>query len=219
MENNLEEPETYALTDQEIFTKIWFQPRLVFRFIEDYDYDKFVPFLLICAGIYKAFDKTADKNINENFSLLAVIAISVIFGGLFGWLGYYIYAAAISLSGKWLGGKAKTRSILNMMAHGMTPSIIALFIFIIQIIIYGNDIFKKDFEYESENIINNILGGFLIITQLIFIIYTVVLCVIGLSEIQNFSIWSAILNFLLPILFIVVPIFLVLFISGSFSSF
>lgn len=216
--NTEEEQEEYTLTDTEIFTKIWIQPRLVFRYINYHSYDKFVPYLVILAGIYRAFDNAMEKHSGENFSLFSVLFLAIIFGGLLGWISYYIYAALISFTGKWIGGIVNTRAIFNMMAHGMTPSIIALFLFSIQIIIHGNNVFMIGYDTILEDFEENSISVILIILQLIFTIYTVFLCVIGLSEIQNFSIWKSILNFLLPILMIVVPVVLILLFFGDINS-
>ncbi len=93
------------LSDTEIFTKIWISPRMVFKYLNDYSYEKFVTILLILAGITRTFDRASTRGVGDNMSLGRVIILCVILGGLLGWITYYIYAAMISWTGKWLNGK------------------------------------------------------------------------------------------------------------------
>lgn len=198
-----------TLTDKEIFSKIWTKPRLIFKFINDNDYDKFVKLLLVLAGISRAFDRASMKDMGDNMSIWGILSLSIILGGLLGWISYYIYAALLSLTGDWLDGKGDTTSILRILAYAMTPAIISLLLLIPQIGIYGNEIFKADGDITSAGLIPNILVYGSMILELILGIWTIVLCVIGVSEVQKLSIGKSILNLLLPILVFVVPIIII----------
>ena len=110
----LEKNSNLKLTDREIFTKIWISPRLVFKFLNDNRYDKYVHILLILAGITRTLDRASTNNMGDDMSLFGVLAISIILGGLLGWISYYIYAALMSWTGKWLKGQGDTNSLLRM---------------------------------------------------------------------------------------------------------
>lgn len=99
--DEIENPPSY--TDQEIFTKIWVTPRPIFQYIHDHQYQKYMVVLMVLAGIGSAFDRASSNNSGDDISLQLVIALSVVMGGLLGWISYYIYAALISWTGKWLG--------------------------------------------------------------------------------------------------------------------
>ena len=200
------------LTDKEIFSKIWTKPRLIFKFINDNHYDKFVKLLLVLAGISRAFDRASMKDMGDKMSIWGILSLSIILGGLLGWLSYYIYAALLSWTGDWLDGKGDTTSILRILAYAMTPAIISLLLLIPQIGIYGNEIFKADGDITSAGLIPNILVYGSMILELILGIWTIVLCVIGVSEVQKLSIGKSILNLLLPILVFAVPIIIIILI-------
>jgi hypothetical protein len=93
----------------------------------------------------------------------------------------------------------------------MIPSILGLLLFVAQISIYGNEIFQSDGLLESDNMVINIIFYFAAIAELALGVYTIVLSVIGVSIVQQFSIGKSILNLLLPILVIFVPIFALIF--------
>jgi hypothetical protein len=166
---------------------------------------------LVLAGISRAFDRAVSQNMGDHSSLLSVITISVIIGGLLGWISYYIYAALVSWTGKWLNGTGNTKAFLRVFAYAMIPSILGLLLFVAQISIYGNEIFQSDGLLESDNMVINIIFYFAAIAELALGVYTIVLSVIGVSIVQQFSIGKSILNLLLPILVIFVPIFALIF--------
>lgn len=205
------------LSDKEIFTKIWTSPRKVFKYIVDRNYEKYFVILLILAGISNAFSQAINKNMGENLPILGIILICIIAGGLFGWISFYIYAALISWTGKWLKGKGNTDSILRIISYAMIPSIVAMALLIPQICIVGADLFKADYDFEGASALSTIVSGILLIItevlQVILSIWTFVLCIIGISEVQKFSIGKSILNMLIPgllLLAIVLPIVLLI---------
>lgn len=210
MNNNfIEFEESQNLTDMDIFTKIWTSPRKVFKFINDNHYDKYVNGLLFFAGISRAFDRASLKDMGDKMSLLAILAICIIVGGLLGWISYYIYAALLSWTGKWIKGQGDTKSILRIISYAMTPAIIALIFLIPQIGIYGNEMFKSDGDIISAGLVGNILVYGSLILELILGVCTIVFCVVGVSEVQKLSIGKAILNLLLPLLVFAIPMIII----------
>lgn len=217
MENILDEIERpLSFTDLEIFTKIWTSPRQVFRYIHENKYDKFVAILLVLAGISRAFDRAVMKDSGDNLSLPIIFVVCIIFGGLFGWLSYYIYSALINWTGKWLDGKGDRTSILRVIAYAMTPSIIALVFLIPQVAVYGSALFESDGDITSGGTVSNIIFYGSMIMELILAIFSMIFCVVGVSEVQKFGIGKAILNLVLPIFVILVPLLILILIFRMF---
>lgn len=218
MENILDEIEqTPTFTDTEIFTKIWTQPRAVLRYIHNNQYDKYVAFLLVLAGISRAFDRASMRDMGDEMSLIGVVGTCILMGGLLGWLWYYIYGALVSWTGNWLNGKGDTTSIVRVIAYGMIPAIVALIFLIPQIAIYGNEMFKEFGDITNAGIVANIIFYGSLIIEVILGICTMVFCVIGISEVQQFSIGKAVLNFLLPVLVIIIPVLIIVLIFTGIS--
>ena len=74
MQDLLDSNEVF-LSDKDIFTKIWTSPRLVFKYINDNAYSKYVSILLILSGISGTFDKASQKNMGDGMSLLGLLGI------------------------------------------------------------------------------------------------------------------------------------------------
>lgn len=201
------------ISDKKIFYQIWISPRNFFRFIDTYKYDKYVNGLLILAGISRTFDRASLKNMGDDFSISGVIAFCIIVGAIFGWIIYYIYSALISWTGKWIDGKGNTDSILRVLSYALIPSIISLLLLVPQIAIYGNEIFKSEGDINSGGIVSNIIFYGSMILEFTLGIWSLVLCVIGISEVQKLSIGKSILNLLLPAIVIMTPILIILLIT------
>lgn len=203
--------EKTRITKDNIFEKIWLSPRLVFQFLTTTRYDKHVTVLLILSGITRTFDRASLKNLGDTFSLWGVIGFCIILGGLFGWISYYLYAAMVSWTGRWLDGKANLEAILRVMAYAMFPSIIGLFFLTQEIVVHGNEIFKSDRDLSSSGLVGNIIYYASVILSLVLGIWSFVLLIIGIMVVQKFSVGKALLNLFLPaILFIGVIFILVL---------
>lgn len=209
--------ENLNFTDKDIFRKIWTSPRKVFKYINEKHYDKYVTMLLILSGISNAFDRASMKNMGDTMSLESIIGLSIVIGGLLGWISFYFYAALISWTGEWLNGKSNTTAILRIISYAMIPSIIALVFLIPQIAIYGVEIFKEDGDITSSGLISNIFVYGSVFLEVILGIYTLIFCVIGISEVQKLSIGKAILNMILPVIVILIPIIIIVLLFQNFS--
>jgi len=170
---------------------------------------------LILAGIMKSFDRAADKNMGDNLSLIFVISICILLGGLLGWISYYIYTALISWTGKWLDGKGDTKSLLRMTSYAMIPAILALVFIILQVGLFGIELFQSGFDVSSYGLVSIVIYFITLIFEIILGLWSLVIFVIGLSEIQKLSIGKSILNMLLPVFIIIIPIALIAFVLGD----
>lgn len=203
----LEEP--LSFTFEEIVTEIWTNSREVFRFIHAKRYEHYMLPLLIGAGISKAFDRASTNGMGDTLPLLGVIGACIISGFVFGWLTAYIYAALISWTGGWLDGEGDTRSFIRVIAYASIPSIIGLAFLIPQMVVYGEEMFKDEGDVWSGGMASNIIYWGAVVLEVLLGIYSIVLHVIGVSEVQGFGIGKAILNLILPVLIFLIPILLI----------
>lgn len=188
------------LTDKEVFSKIWLNPREVFGFIHHYQFDKFMILIIILNGISNSFDKAVSKDLFEIKTLPVTLLIIILGGIISGFIGFYFYSAFISWTGHWLKGKASTSEIVRVLAYGSLPSIGSLVLVILQLIIFRGYLSTTDgLLYDSFNV-SNLLLLFFLLLELILSIWSIVLTVVGVAVVQDFSIGKAIFNLILPIL-------------------
>ena len=219
MENNTDTlPEETILTDKDIFTKIWISPRIVFKSINNKRYNKYTTVLMILGGILSALNRAMNMNMGDRMNLMSVLIVCVIGGGIFGFLYFYIFAALLSWTGKWLKGTGNTKSLFRMISYALIPSLVILFVMILRIILFGNDEFKSNVDLFDNGILFTIITLFSILVEIGIGVWTLVILVIGTSEVQHLSIGKAILNLILPVIVIcavLIPVGAIAFIAGD----
>jgi hypothetical protein len=190
--------ENNTINGSKVLEKVLTSPIRAFQFINTYQYEKHLHVLLFLAGIVKSFDRAVEKNLGEETSLWGVLAMAVIMGGLFGWISFYIYSFLISWTGKWLNGVAKTDAVLRVFAYSTLPSSLGLVVLLIQIAIFGKGIFTSDAILTDATTLSSIIVYGTLFLQISLSVWSLVLLVIGIAEVQKFSIGYAILNVILP---------------------
>jgi len=198
-----------TFTHRELFVKIWRSPRRVFRYMHQRGIDDFVQTLLLLAGIFNAFDRAIEKNLGDSMSLLSVIGFSVFGGALLGWISYYLYAALLSWTGKWIGGRASSKELVRVLAYGMQPAITALVFLMLQIAIYGEAVFQEDLDLTKGSSFDKVFYYTSVFCEIVLSIWSFVLILIGISEVQNVGLFEAFLNLILPIFIVLLPILLI----------
>lgn len=204
------------LSDSEIFLQIWFSPKKVFTFIFENTYEKFLIPLLVLSGIVRSLSKAMEGNWGNEMPFWAVLLVVLIAGAFFGWISYFILAALISFTGKWIGGEGNTGSIMTMLAYASIPFIFSLALFLPLIIFFGNSIFKSgNFLSSYPSYFNHIFSA-ISIAGLVLNIWTFVLAVVGVAVAHKFSILKSILNFLLIALLFGALVIVIVLIMGVF---
>jgi hypothetical protein len=210
-----EEPKPEQLTDRQVFTNIWLEPKRVFRFIEESGYQKYFVTLLVFAGMARGLDRFAGRETLPEMGFWGSFIISIVVGGLLGWLGLLIWSQILSWTGKWIKGVADGHSIAKVVAYSSVPYFIYFYILLLQVLVLREELFFYNMGFESEGIL---LTAFLIISlilQFVSLIWSFVLLLVGLSVVQKFSIGKAILNLLIPALILLVPLMIIVaLISG-----
>lgn len=216
MEGNFNfEKESPQLSDKEVFQGLWSSPKKVLKYINDYEYKKHFYLLLVLAGIVRYFDNASNNNMADHYPLWMILSMGVIFGGLFAWIGFYIYSSLLSWTGKWLNAEGTRERLMRILVYASYPVIFSLFITALQILTFGADLFKSEWgEIEldsSDQLIVYVTSA----VKLILSIWTLVLIVLGIAEVQKLSIGKAILNLILPALVLIIPIALVMMLFTS----
>lgn len=206
-----EEAPTVVLTEYEIFTQIWTSPRIVFRFLNATHYDKHVYLLLMLGGIGNGFEQASRRAFAENWPMVGVIGIAVILGAILGLISNNFYAGAIMWFGKLFNGKANFHQLRRVVAYALVPTISALILVLLEVLIYGESMFRRGFDVMSMGQPQIIFFYLAAITQMVLGIWGFVLTVAGVSEVQKISTGAAFWNVLLPGLVIAAVVFIVMY--------
>jgi len=167
-----------------IFSKIWTSPRDAFRYINKMEYNKneHILYALLFAMItFRTFSLEKE----DTLSILGLIIVCIIWGLIISrFLPNWLFSV-IKWTGGWLKGQGDTKSITRVFSYAIIPLIIGLIIITI-----FNCLFFLSY---------------------LFLIWTCILIIIGISEVQKFSIAKVIFNILLSFLVYFILIIIILF--------
>lgn len=209
LDEELEESKGPVLSDKDIFTQIWTSPRVVYRFLNEYDYNKHTVWLLAVGGAIEALDR---NNLTPgSWNIWVTLLVAMFFGALLGWIGYWIGAALLRWTGRWIGGQANTAQILRVIAYSILPNIPAVILLIPLVLIFGTGVFQGYVDIYQNGYISAAIYWSMIGIQMILGIWSLVLTAVGLSVVQRFSVGKAIANMLLAFLVIFIPIMVFVF--------
>lgn len=199
------------LTDKVVVGQIWLYPSKVIRLINETGYTKYFSTILFVSGTVGVLQRKLYSGVEQE-DVFGVIVMAVIFGGLLGWISFYVYASLISFTGRWLGGSTKTHRIFRTITYANIPFAFTIFVFLIQLYLIRYSVLANLSENEQAVILNVLL-----LARCILGIWTFVLYVFGIAETQGFSLLKALLNLLLPLLMFLIPlsIFMLFFLSVS----
>jgi hypothetical protein len=155
-----------------------------------------------------------------------IVLIAAIAGVFLGYLSFTIFSFLITWTGKLCGGKAKYKEVRAAVAWSNVPVIVDLLLWFSLIMFVGTALPSENMAQVST--INE--GNAIVVPQspllltigflrLALSLWSVVIFISGLSEVQGYSVFKAILNTLLAILVIIAAVFIVFMAVWGIQSF
>lgn len=200
----------FTISKKRLLLDIWTQPRKTIRYIIETNPAQFVLVLAMLSGIFVLLDKAVDKNLGENESLAYIYFGSIFGGSIRGILLLYIIGALLKWTGNWIGGKANYQEVLAAFAWGLVPMItIRLIMVIPELIFFGKDLYTSEMPVITSSLFLWTLLIIITVIEVVSIIWTIVVSLKCLGEVQGFSAWKALGNYLFAGLIVLIPIFLI----------
>jgi hypothetical protein len=197
----------------QVFSKIWYQPRKVFAELNSKNEFKYKQVFLSLLGIINAFDFSYRNNLGDKYSFIVIISFNIIFGSILGLLFYNFIAFCLKYVSSWFKYNGNAKTIVGVLAYAFIPTISILVLVITKIILFGNSYFKNilDTSLLTQNISSIVLTifGFL---EIILMIWSFILLIIGLSVVNDGSIRQSIFIVVITSFFIFTTLVVLTFI-------
>jgi hypothetical protein len=201
------------ILEQSSFLTIWTKPRATIRQIVYIDPTQHVLLLAALAGIGNAFSRGSMRMAPENSGdFMSLLAISFVVGPIGGIIILYVAGAILRWTGSKLGGQADSENVRAAVAWSYIPMIAYYVLFIpaeLLIFLAGNgstgpfwDILWFGFSL------------FGLVAAIGLTLWSLVILVIGLSEVHHFSVGRAVATALIPLLVLVlIPVTLIVILT------
>ena len=182
---------------------IWMQPRDTIQQIVDEDPKHMVLLLAILPALIKVFITFKINMLHGGRPSFLPLFVSIVAGLITSIIGLYIYGALTRWTGTWFDGEASAVNIRAAIAWSMVPTIFSLSLLLLGIALFGEITLTGD---QTAGRTDNTLP----LVQIIFLvlrvataIWSFVIYLKMLSQVQGFSIWKALGNALVSGLILV----------------
>ncbi len=198
---------------------MWVSPRKTIREVVTYNPDHRLWILSFIFGVGSLLGISQSYSMGHIGHLSMIILLSVILAPIWGYIMFSVGSFFVSFTGKWIGGHGNYKQIRSSMAWSNVPMIVNVICWFLLITIFGSDLFK---DFPGGYLLSG--GEFwllfsLLIIQLTVGIWSIILYIISLSEVQMFSIIKSIVNLIIAFIFIAIVIFIAINLAEWLISF
>lgn len=186
--------------------EIWYRPRTTIRRIVQWYPKRGVYVLAGVAGYGRYLDTASDQALGDNMDLLGVLGLGLILGPIGGVISLAISTFVIGFVARRLGGEAESDDVLSALAWAQAPAFISLAFWMLQIVLFGADLFKREIPLLEANPLFALLFIPLAAISLLVVLGQFVLTVLTLAEVNRFSIWRSIGTLLIAGLVVLIPL-------------
>jgi hypothetical protein len=192
------------------FLTIWLRPRATIRGIVDTSPSYLVIPLAMGGGVIQALSRAVQRNAGDQLSLRTLLILVVIFGAIGGLIGLYIGGALVAWAGRRLRGTGTSEQVRAALAWSQVPMLATTPLWILQLALIGDEMFKSDTPRLDANEGNAIVLWVTGMMEIVLGVWGIVTALKCVGEVHQFSAWRALGSILLLILIYVVPLSIIL---------
>lgn len=177
---------------------IWARPRDTIRKIVKFNPKYRFAVLSFLYGFPILLHTAQNLNMGATFTTVGIVLVAIVLGTFAGMLGIVIASGLIYWTGKWIGGKDNYQNVRAAVAWSNVPNFVAILVWVALIAAFADRVFLENFD--DMNFVGNmsvIISGTLFF-QAVISIWSFVILVKSLGEVQGFSAWKGVLNVLIP---------------------
>ncbi len=198
------------------WTRIWTHPRETIRKIVEFNPKFRFIALSFLHGLPMLFYMAQDMSLGDTFSVPGIILVSIILATFIGMLSITIGSALFLWTGKWIGGQGTYYPIRAAVSWSNVPNLVIVLTWVALILFFKNDLFLASFQ-KTEFVGNALALYFIVLlVQAVMSIWSLVILIKGIAEVQKFSAWKGLLNVLIPFIMV---LFFIWILSKVFTVF
>lgn len=180
------------------WTQIWVKPRETIRKIVKENPKQRFAILSFLYGLPLLFHSAQNLSLGDTFTTIGIVIVALVLATFVGMLALTIASGLIYWTGKWIGGKAEYYPVRAAVSWSNVPNIIAIIVWAIMIYYFREQIFQGNFDQMKFAGNQTILITGSLFVQAMISIWSFIILVKGIGEVQNFSAWKGVLNVLIP---------------------
>lgn len=167
------------------FLSIWLRPRKTFLSLFPRFMDRHIIALAAVFGFLNILNQAAQDGQGDFLAVEIIFFVAIIIGPLGGYALLYVLSTYLRWVFTWFKGRVETRDIRLVMAWSLLPAILGLTLWVPFMLIYGQGWFSSTVSVSSSLVLTLIP----LLTNLQYLLFgwSIVLLLIGLATITDFS--------------------------------
>jgi len=186
------------------WTRIWTNPRETVRKIVDFNPKFRFIALSFLHGLPMLLYMAQDMSLGDTIGWGAILIGAIILATFIGMLSITIGSSLFLWTGKWIGGQGTYYPIRAATSWSNVPNIVIILSWLALILFFKNSLFLANFQNAEFAGSGLALYFVVLLIQAVMSIWSFVILVKGLAEVQKFSAWKGLLNVLIPFFLIMI---------------
>jgi hypothetical protein len=186
--------------------KIWTEPRKTIKAIVNFNPKYRFAFLSGVYGLPMLLDAAQNSSLGQSLPLAAIVVISLVLSVFIGMLAFTVMSGLLFWTGRWLGGNAPYLHIRAALSWANVPNVIRIVLWAVLIGVFGNRVFSNTFVETPLLGYELAVRGFIFLALMVLAIWSFIILLNTLAQVQGFSAWRALLNVIIP--FVIVTLFI-----------
>lgn len=182
---------------------MWTKPRETIRAIVSFDPKYQFPLLAAIYGFPMLLNFAQSLSLGMNAHWGIILLIAAVLATFAGMLGILITSALLHWTGKWLGGKSTFLEMRAAVTWSNVTNIVTSATWLILALTFGQLAFVENFSSLAFMGWEKLLIFVLFLIQAVVSIWSIVIFIKAVAEVQGFSAWKGLLNLIIPIIMII----------------
>jgi hypothetical protein len=188
------------------WVSMWTQPRATIRSIISTRPKYGFPVLSALYGFPTLLQFAQTLSLGASTSWVTILLVAVLLSTFVGMLGILISTVLLHWTGRWIGGKSTFQEMRAAVSWANVTNSVTSIVWIILILVFGRLVFMDTFSSMQFTGGEQLLIFGLFLIQTIVSIWSIVILVKAVAEVQGFSAWKGLLNLILPVIIVILVV-------------
>ena len=186
-----------TMSEHNPWLSIWTQPRATIRKIITVNPKRSLWLLAAIYGFSSLLNSFQSATLGTQMGMLPIFLIALILSPIWGFIVFGVWSWVVSWTGKWLKGRGDFQEVRAAYAWSCVPLTINGLLWIVMILIFGHVLFLNFPEGHALNNGQATALFLILIAKVVLAIWSLVIYLNALAEVQQFSVLRAIGNVIL----------------------
>lgn len=187
---------------------IWTSPRETIRQINEQNPNRALFALCWIYGFSALLNLSQSMMLGASLSTIAILIIALILAPLYGYINFSIWSFFVHIVGKLFKGAATFKSVRSAYAWSSVPILINVPLWLLMVALFGHQLFLNMPNAETLSGGKVFILFAVLILKVIISVWSFVIYVIGLSEVQKYSVLRSIFNILVTAVLVAVLVYI-----------